>query len=82
MNSGEVYDELSVIMRKVFKDEALVAQPAMTANDVTGWDSLAHIRLVLEVERSFRVKFATAEIGKFGNVGELASMIEQKLNPS
>jgi acyl carrier protein len=82
MNSEQVYEKLSGIMRKVFKDEGLVAQPAMTATDVKGWDSLAHIRLVLEVERGFRVKFATAEIGRFGNIGELANMIEQKLGQS
>jgi acyl carrier protein len=57
----------------------LTARPDIKAQDVPGWDSLAHIRFVLEVERGFKVKFATSEIAKFGNIGELAEMVEKKL---
>ena len=79
MNSQEAYERLTVIMRKVFKDETLVVRPEMTAQNVKGWDSLAHIRLVLEVERGFKVKFTTTEIAAFKNVGELANLVEKKL---
>lgn len=79
MNSQETYERLTGIMRKVFKDETLVARPEMTARDVKAWDSLAHIRLLLEIERGFRVKFTTAEIAGFDNVGELAELVENKL---
>jgi acyl carrier protein len=79
VSSQEVYELLTAIMRKVFKDQTLVARPEIRAQDVTGWDSIAHIRFVLEVERGFKVKFATTEIAKFGNIGELAEMVEKKL---
>jgi len=46
---------------------------------VDGWDSLAHIRLMLTVERTFKVKFSTPEIGKLANVGGLVALIETKL---
>jgi acyl carrier protein len=79
VSSQEVYELLTGIMRKVFKDQTLVARPEITAQDVKGWDSLAHIRLVLEIERGFKVKFSTSEIAKFRNIGELAEMVEKKL---
>jgi acyl carrier protein len=53
--------------------------PALTAKDVDGWDSLAHIRLMLTVERAFKVKFSTPEIGKLENVGGLVALIQEKL---
>ena len=53
--------------------------PALTAKDVDGWDSLTHIRLLLTVERSFKVKFSTTEIGKLENVGSLVALIKKKL---
>jgi acyl carrier protein len=50
-----------------------------TADDVDGWDSLSHIRLVLSVEKAFNVKFSAAEVGKLKNVGELVGLIRSKL---
>ena len=79
MSSQEVYELLTAVMRKVFKDPTLVARPDIKADDVPGWDSLAHIRFVLEVQRGFKVKFATSEIAEFANIGELAAIVEKKL---
>ena len=78
MATQETYDQLSQIMRDVFKDPTISAHPEMTAKDVTRWDSLGHIRLILQVERRFAVKFSTTEISRFKNVGELADLITKK----
>jgi acyl carrier protein len=45
---------------------------------VNGWDSVSHIRLILTVERKFKVKFSTSEIGKLENVGDLVSLIKAR----
>jgi len=52
----------------------------LTASEVDGWDSLAHVRLLLTVERKFGIKFNAIEAGKLKNVGELAELIESKLS--
>lgn len=74
----ETYDQLTQIMREVFKDASISAAPEMTAKDVDRWDSLGHIRFILQVERRFAVKFSTTEISRFKNVGELADLIIKK----
>jgi acyl carrier protein len=76
--TSETYARLSTVMQKVFKQQDLIAHAELTARSVKGWDSLAHIRFILEVERAFGIKFATPEISKFKNVGELAEMVEKK----
>ena len=78
MATSETYARLSTVMQKVFKQQDLIACPELTARSVTGWDSLTHIRFILEVERAFGIKFATPEISKFKNVGELAEIIEKE----
>jgi acyl carrier protein len=45
---------------------------------VDGWDSLTHIRLILTVEKTFKVKFSTSEIGKLENVGALVALIKAR----
>jgi acyl carrier protein len=76
-----VLQKLTSLMQDCFDDDDLVATPAMTAADVPGWDSLANVRLMLMVERAFKVRFAAAEIAGFRNVGDLAASIIAKAPP-
>ena len=78
MQSEEIYQQLSGIFADVFDDDAIVLKPAMTADDVDGWDSLTHIRLIISVEKAFKIKFSTAEVGKLKNVGEFVDLIASK----
>lgn len=78
--SGHVsLDELTEIMRDVFDDDSVTATENMTADDVEGWDSLSHIRLMVSIERHFKIKFTNAEVAKLLNVGDLQKAIEAKL---
>jgi acyl carrier protein len=79
MDETQIYARLTEIFESVFDDDSIQLTPGLTARDVDGWDSLAHIRLMLTVERSFKVKFSTSEIGKLENVGGLVAIIREKL---
>jgi acyl carrier protein len=78
MEKTAVYTKLTAVFRDVFDEDELELTPETTADDVDGWDSLTHIRLVLAVSKSFGVKFSASEIGSLKNVGEFADMIEKK----
>jgi len=69
---------LEHVFRDVFDDDSIVLTPAMTAQDVEGWNSLEHINLIIAVEREFRIKFATSEIVGLMNVGDFESIIARK----
>ena len=79
MEEGQIYQRLNGIFGDVFDDDSVALKPETTADDVDGWDSLSHIRLVLTVEKAFNVKFSAAEVGKLKNVGELVGLIHSKL---
>jgi acyl carrier protein len=51
----------------------------MTAQDVKGWDSLAHIDLVVAIEKHFKIKLATGDVVDLKNVGELIAVIEKRV---
>lgn len=76
--SIQTYERLTEILRDVFDDDDLVARPDMTAGEVDGWDSFAHLRLMLTVEQTFGVKFSASQISSLKNVGELADLIDER----
>jgi acyl carrier protein len=80
MQSQEVYARLTRIFHDLFDDPEIILIPALTSEDVDGWDSLNHVRLILSVQKAFGVKFSAAEISKLSNVGELVQLIETKLD--
>lgn len=78
MDEPQIYARLAEVFRDVFDEDSIELTPQLTAKDVDGWDSLAHIRLILTVEKAFKVKFSTSEIGKLENVGELVKLIKAR----
>ena len=79
MDLDAIYLKLTTIMAEVFDDDALQPRPDMTADEVDGWDSLSHLRLVMTVQKAFGVKFSASEVGGMKNVGDLANLIRTKL---
>ena len=73
-----VLNKLGPIFCDVFDDDDLVIDVATRAEDVDGWDSLAQIRLIVSIEKAFRLHFTAAEISDLDNVGEMASLILRK----
>jgi acyl carrier protein len=78
MDRAQIYSKLTAIFREVLDEDDLGLKPETTADDVDGWDSLSHIRLVLAVSKAFGIKFSASEIGSLKNVGELAELIGKK----
>ena len=66
------------IFQDVLDDDSLAIDATTTAQDVDGWDSLAHIRLVVSIEKAFSLRFSAAEISELQNVGDMTALIVKK----
>jgi|TARA_B110000483_G_C17883849_1_gene422719 acyl carrier protein len=73
-----IINQLTPIFVDVFDDDDLIIDPSTTAGDVDGWDSLAHIRLIVAIEKVFAMRFSASEISNLENVGEMAELIISK----
>jgi acyl carrier protein len=71
---------LGVFFRDFFDDDTLKLRPEMTARDIDGWDSLAHVRLLLAIGRKYHIRFSTPEVGALQSVGDLVSLVAHKTN--
>jgi acyl carrier protein len=79
MDSDSIYTRLTPIFREVFDDDNITPTAKMTANDVSTWDSLSNIRLVVAVEEEFGIRFSTGEVASLSNVGEFVAVIQQRV---
>jgi len=80
MERNEVLKQVNDIFIDVLEKEDIVLTDQTTANDIEEWDSLAHIHLVVAIERKFKIRFASKEIQSWDNVGELIDCICSKVN--
>ena len=78
----QLRNDVQQIFRDVFGDDQLVLRDDMTADEVEGWDSLAHLNLIIALEKRLGIKFATAEISRLKddgqNVGSLLELVKRK----
>lgn len=80
MTREEILGRLTEIMRAVFDQPTLVPSEATTAGDVDGWDSLAHIGLIVAVEKEFGLHFSVKEVKTLSNVGDLVGLIARRVS--
>jgi acyl carrier protein len=79
MDSQEILAQLTDIVREVLEDDDIVLRPDMTAEDVPGWDSMAHINVIVAAEIQFGIKFRAAETEELRDIGGFVELIEAKL---
>lgn len=79
MNREEIIYQISIAVSDVLDLENLELTENSTAESVEGWDSLAHINIIIAIEQDFGIKFTLEEIGEFENIKKIVDSIEQKI---
>jgi acyl carrier protein len=79
VTDDEILSRITDVVRDQLDDDDISLTPATEANSVDGWDSLAHVRIMIAVEEEFGVRFQTSEITSLKNVGGLVALVRSKL---
>ena len=80
MEKSEVLKQVTEIFIDILDKEDIELTDQTTANDIEEWDSLAHIRLVVAIEKKFNIHFSSKEIQSWDNVGEMINSIYNRVN--
>ena len=75
-------DEVKSIMAKVFKTNIVKITEDLKQQDVSFWDSLRHLNLVVELEEKFSITFEPEEITDMVTFPKVMHYIDKKLNIS
>lgn len=79
MEEPQILARLTNIFRDIFDEGSIEAVPELSVKDIEGWDSLAHIRLILTIEKVFKIKFATSEVREIEKVQDIVSVIKARV---
>lgn len=65
------FSDLAATIGGFFNQPTLKVSRETVSTDVKGWDSLAHVSLMMEIESKYDIEFDLEKMMSFANVGEL-----------
>jgi len=80
MDLSIILQQVNDVFIDVLDNNDIKLDATTTAKDIEEWDSLTHIQLVVAVEKKFKIRFNTAEINNWKNVGEMCAAIDKRIN--
>jgi len=78
MTDADILGRLTNVFRDVFDNPSLEISESTTASEVEGWDSIAHISLIVATEKHFGVSFTTKDVQALTCVGDLVRLIARR----
>ncbi|WP_024769168.1 acyl carrier protein [Aquimarina macrocephali] len=79
MSKEEILSKVKEAFVSVLEHDNFQLADETTANDVDGWESVTHMMIISEVEKSFGIKFKLMDLMNMNNIGDLLSTIESEL---
>ena len=74
-----IRETLQEIFRDMLDLDDLVLKNETSASDIEEWDSLAHVNLVVAIEREYSVNFTLSELQDLKNIGDMVELINKKV---
>ena len=77
-SESDILSELQPIFDDIFGEESVPLTAETTSDDIATWDSVAHVSVIVAVERHFGIMFDPDEIMEMADVGALVEAIQTK----
>jgi acyl carrier protein len=71
------WKRFTTIISDILGTDASEILPTATAKDIDGWDSIAHLIIITQIEREFNVQIPANKLDKVATVGQLYSLIRE-----
>lgn len=78
MDARVILDKVATVVSRVLDADVSLTMET-TADDIEDWDSITHIRIMVDIERAFAVNIPASEIAGFKNIGNLVRSIQRRL---
>ena len=76
MNKETIVNDLRELFREFFDDPDLELNAESSPDTIEDWDSLAHMSLIVSIEKHFQVKFRMDQVSELKTFGKIAAALE------
>ncbi len=80
MTREDIRSGLAEVLKEVLSLPTVTVTDSTTAREFKGWDSLAHIDIIIAAEERFDVRIPATKAARLKTLGELIDLILEKLN--
>lgn len=71
------FNELLPVLKEVFPNCSRFDEK-MTKKEISDWDSIAHLNLIIELEDTFKISFTTEEIQYIDSIEKILKLVNEK----
>ncbi len=79
MKENEILTTIEKSFVKILEHNNFDLNKSTTAKDVDGWDSISHLLVITDIEKSFNIKFELMDLMTMENIGDLISTIKKEI---
>jgi len=79
MNRESILKTISETLADVLDENEVKLTEATSADEVDGWDSIAHVKLIIALESVFDIRFEADEITTPESIGDMITLIKSKM---
>ncbi|GAL67046.1 acyl carrier protein [Jejuia pallidilutea] len=80
MKNQDILNKVATSFSRVLEHNNFTLTESTTANDVDGWESITHMMIISDIEKSFNIKFKLMDLMNMDTVGDLIKAIDKELN--
>jgi acyl carrier protein len=78
----QLHERVTTTLATILGGGTLDLTDETRASDVPGWDSLAHLKLLVALEEAYNIRFEDFDLESPRDFGEFLSLIERKIEAS
>jgi len=80
IDKKKILRELEIIFKKIFRDKNLTITNKTKREKILEWDSLGTVKLIIVIEKKFKIRITPNESIDINNVHSLINIISKKIS--
>ncbi len=78
MKNQEILEKVAKSFSTVLEHNNFTLTESTTADDVDGWESITHMMIINDIEKSFNIKFKLMDLMNMDSIGDLINVIQKE----
>jgi len=79
MEKEQITKQVIQIFETILKHQNFTTTETLSNKNIAGYDSMAQINIIAELEKQFNIRFQLKELAKITSIDSIAEIIQEKL---